>query len=404
MTTTNVPPVGLPVLQGVRVIDLASVIMGPYACQILGDLGADVVKIESPEGDIMRRVHRRDADGIGALALNINRNKRSIVLDLKSDRGKQAALDLIGTADILVTNMRPRALRKLGLTHGDLAEANPQLVYCNAQGFRSDSPAADYAAYDEVIQAASGMVDLMQRTTGQPSYVPTTMADKVCGLTIAYAVLAAYIGRLRTGRGQHVEVPMADTMFAFTLVEHIGGRAFEPPAGPVGFPRSLEPGHTAFPTKDGYACILPYTPRNAADFFDYVGHPGMKDRFTPEVFQERLPELYEAIGRYTAGHTTAEWEAFCSKHSIPFSPVMNLDRMGEHPYWASGHNLTVQEHPHEGPYRVIANPVRFSGAPGNVRRHCPELGEDTAQVLAEIGYTPEQIAAFLPEADPPESQ
>lgn len=400
ITPTSRPAEGPPVLQGVRVIDLASVIMGPYACQILGDLGADVVKIESPQGDVMRRVHKRSADGIGALSLNINRNKRSVVLDLKSEKGRSAALDLIGTADILVTNMRPRALRKLGLTYEDLAAANPRLVYCNAQGFRSDSSAADYAAYDEVIQAASGMVDLMQRTTGQPSYVPTVMADKVCGLTIAYAVLAAYIGRLRTGRGQHVEVPMADTMFAFTLVEHIGGRVFEPPDGPVGFPRSLEPGHTGFPTEDGYACVVPYTPRNAADFFDFVGHPEMKERFAPEFFQERLPELYEAIGRYTPAFTTAEWDAFCSEHSIPFSPVMNLDHVGEHPYWASGHNLTVEEHPHEGPYRVISPPVRFSEAPTGIRRHCPVLGEDTAEVLEEIGYTPEQIAALTPQ-DPP---
>lgn len=383
-----------PVLDGFRVIDLAGVIMGPYACQVLGDLGADVIKIESPTGDVMRHLHQRDEDSIGALALNINRNKRSVRLDLKSAEGKQAALDLVRGADALITNMRPRALRKLGLTHDDLAEINPGLVYCNAQGFRSDSPAADYAAYDEVVQAASGMVDLMKRVTGRPYYVPTTLADKVCGLTIAYSVLAALLGRERNGgRGQHVEVPMADTMFAFTLVEHLGDRAYEPASGPVGFPRSLEPGHAAFPTKDGHACILPYTPKNAADFFDFVGHPEEMERFGPEDFQQRLGELYGAVARYTEEHTTAEWDAFCSEHSIPFAPVMDLDRAGEHDYWSQGHMLDVQEHPQDGAYRVIGSPVRFAGEPPRVRRHCPELGADTEAVLAEIGYTGEQIAA-----------
>ncbi|MFB9431602.1 CaiB/BaiF CoA transferase family protein [Streptoalloteichus tenebrarius] len=390
-------------LDGLRVIDMAGVIMGPYACQILGDLGADVIKIEPPTGDVMRRLHRRDADSTGALALNLNRNKRSVRLDLKTPEGRQAALDLVATADALITNMRPRALRKLGLTYEDLAETNPGLVYCNAQGFRSDSPAADYAAYDEVIQACTGMVDLMRRTTGKPYYVPTALADKVCGLTIAYSVLAALLGRQRTGKGQHVEVPMADTMFAFTLVEHIGGLAYEPPAGPVGFPRSLEPGHAAFPTRDGHACILPYSYRDADAFFAFVGHPEEMDRFTRENFQSKVGELYEVLALYTEQHTTAEWEAFCSEHSIPFAPVMDLDHAGEHAYWAKGGMLDVQQHPREGGYRVIGNPVRFSGETGGVRRHCPELGEDTESVLSEIGYSPERIAAVLDASTPPAS-
>jgi crotonobetainyl-CoA:carnitine CoA-transferase CaiB-like acyl-CoA transferase len=380
-------------LDGLRVIDLASVIMAPYACQILGDLGADVIKIEPPGGDVMRRLQRRDENSTGALALNLNRNKRSVRLDLKSPAGQQAALDLIATADVLITNMRPRALRKLGLSYEDLAEANPRLVYCNAQGFRSDSPAADLAAYDEVIQAASGMVDLMRRVTGRPYYVPTAMADKICGLTILYATLAALYSREHTGRGQQVEVPMADTMFAFTMVEHIGGRAYEPPAGPVGFPRSLEPGHAALPTLDGYACILPYSYANVVAYFTIVGHPEEADRWTPESLQHHLGDLYEAVARYSALHTTEEWSKLCAEHSIPFAPVMDLDHAGEHDYWAAGHLFDVQEHPQEGAYRVIGDPVKFSAADRGVRRHSPELGADTGDVLAELGYTSEQIAA-----------
>lgn len=385
---------GAPALDGVRVIDMASVIMGPYAAQVLGDLGADVVKIESPTGDVMRHLHKREEQSIGALALNLNRNKRSVQLDLKSPEGKQAALDLIRTADILITNMRPRALHRLGMSYEDLAEANPRLVYCNAQGFRTDSPAADFAAYDEAIQAASGMVDLMKRITGEPYYVPTTLADKVSGLTIAYAALAALVGRQRTGRGQRVEVPMADTMFAFTLVEHLGGRAYEPQSGPVGFPRSLEPGHAALPTRDGYACILPYNLKNAADFFDHVGHPEEMEQFTPENFQERLADLYQAVAKYTRERTTEEWREFCSAHSIPFAPVMDLDHAGEHDYWAEGRMLDVRQHPTEGAYRAIRPPVRFSESEHEVRRDCPRLGEDTDAVLGEIGYTREQLAAL----------
>jgi crotonobetainyl-CoA:carnitine CoA-transferase CaiB-like acyl-CoA transferase len=380
-------------LDGLRVIDLASVIMAPYACQILGDLGADVIKIEPPDGDVMRRLQRRDEHSTGALALNLNRNKRSVSLNLKTPAGKQAALDLIATADVLITNMRPGALHRLGLSYEDLAEANPRLVYCNAQGFRSDSPAADLAAYDEVVQAASGMVDLMRRVTGQPYYVPTAMADKICGLTIVYAVLAALYGRDRTGQGQHVEVPMADTMFAFTMVEHIGGRAYEPQAGPVGFPRSLEPGHAALPTKDGYACILPYSYPNVVAYFTIVGHPEEAERWTPQSLQEHLGELYEAVAQYSRLHTTDEWAKLCGEHSIPFAPVMNLDHAGEHDYWAAGHLLDVQQHPQEGPYRVIGNPVHFSAAEAGVRRHSPAIGADTDEVLGELGYTPEQLTA-----------
>ncbi|WP_380171531.1 CaiB/BaiF CoA transferase family protein [Kineococcus sp. DHX-1] len=395
MTTQNTEnPTGTPNLEGLRVVDLSTVIMAPYACQLLGDLGADVVKIESPTGDVMRLLQRRDEESTGALALNLNRNKRSVRLDLKSPAGKQAALDVIASADVLVTNMRPRALAKLGLSYEDLAETNPRLVYCNAQGFRSDSAAADLAAYDEVVQAASGMVDLMRRVTGTPYYVPTAMADKICGLTIVYAVLAALLGRERTGRGQRVEVPMADTMFAFTMVEHIGGRAYEPQAGPVGFPRSLEPGHAALPTKDGHACILPYSWANVVAYFDVVGHPEEVEGWDAVTLQDHLGDLYEAVGRYSRTHTTQEWSQICAEHSIPFAPVMDLDHAGEHDYWSQGGLLDVQEHPQEGAYRVIGDPVRFSESPSGVRRHSPALGADTEEVMAELGWDAERLAAL----------
>ncbi|MCS0637738.1 CoA transferase [Streptomyces sp. LP05-1] len=374
-------------LEGLRVVDLATVVMGPYAARILGDLGADVIKIEAPGGDVMRQLHKRREDGIGALMLNLNRNKRSVVLDLKTPEGHQDALDIIATADVLITNMRPRALKKLGLTYEDLAGANPELVYCQAAGFRSDSPYADRAAYDEVIQSTSGMVDLMRRATGKPAYVPTVLADKVCGLAIVQAVQAALLARVRTGRGQRVEVPMADTMFAFTLLEHIGGRAFEPPHGDVGFPRSLAPRHEAVPTKDGFACILPYSVANVHDFFQEVGRADLTEdaRFADrDAMREHIGELYDLIAQYTPERTGAEWAEFCARASIPFAPVLDLDHAGEHAYWAEGGMLALADHPDEGAYRVIGSPFHFSGTPTVLRRHCPALGEHTEEVRAEV--------------------
>lgn len=419
-------------LSGVRVIDLASVVMGPYAAQILGDLGADVIKIEAPGGDVMRRVDRRDSDsGIGGIALNLNRNKRSAALDLKTPEGHRAALDLIKDADVVITNMRPKALRKLGLTYDDLAAVNPRPIYCNAQGFRSDSQYADLPAYDEVIQATSGMVDLMRRTTGQAHYVPTILADKVCGLTIAYSVLAALVGRGRTGRGAHVEVPMTDTMFAFTLVEHLAGGAYasdaeagseqtdsetgsetnskansetdsgtgpETETGGTGFARSLSPAHRASRTKDGWACVLPYSHRNFVDFFTHVGHPEVMEdaRYaTPDALRRNTPDLYEEVARHTERHTTDEWAAICTRLSIPFGRVLNINHIDSHPYWAEGGMLQTLQHPTEGPYRAVGNPIRFSGETLPMRRHCPRIGEHTEELLAEAGWSPERIAAAL---------
>ncbi|MFC7310432.1 CaiB/BaiF CoA transferase family protein [Streptomyces monticola] len=390
-------------LDGIRVIDLASVVMGPYAAQILGDLGADVIKIEAPDGDVMRMMNRRDSESdIGGISLNLNRNKRSAALDLKTPEGREAALALVGTADVLITNMRPKALKKLGLTYDDLAAAHPGLIYCNAQGFRSDSAYADLPAYDEVVQATSGMVDLMRRATGEAHYVPTILADKVCGLTIAYSVLAALVARQRTGRGQHVEVPMTDTMFAFTLVEHLAGGAYaaehdERAAGSAGFARSLSPGHRAYATKDGWACILPYSHRNFTDFFDYVGRPEVMadERFaTPDGVRRNTPALYDEVAKETGRHTTDEWAGICAGLNIPFGRVLDIDRVDSHPYWSDGGMLRTVRHPSEGDYRAVGNPVRFDGEPVPMRRHCPRVGEHTGELLAEAGWSEERIAAL----------
>ncbi|MBB4689126.1 CaiB/BaiF CoA transferase family protein [Amycolatopsis jiangsuensis] len=384
-------------LDGLRVIDMAAVVMGPYAAQILGDLGADVIKVEPPAGDLTRHTHPRRHPGMGALALNVNRNKRSIALDLKAPEGREAFLELVRSADVLITNTRPGGLRRLGLDPESLAEVNPRLVFCTAQGFRSDSGRADLAAYDEIVQSASGLADLMRRATGQPAYVPTILADKVCALTIVYSVLAAVVHQRATGQGQHVEVPMTDTMLAFNLVEHLSGQTFEPPQGPVGFPRSLSTGHRAVPTADGWACILPYTPRNIHDFFLAVDREEFAEdqRFADAGSLSRhYADLYALIEGLSPQRTTAEWAELCAEHSIPFAPVLDLDDAPSDEYFREGGVVSTARHPTEGEYRLVGSPVRLSGTPATVRRHTPHLGEHTTELLEELGLPADRIAAL----------
>ncbi|MBE1502503.1 crotonobetainyl-CoA:carnitine CoA-transferase CaiB-like acyl-CoA transferase [Amycolatopsis lexingtonensis] len=373
-------------LDGVRVIDLSTVVMGPYAAQILGDLGADVIKIESP-ADTVRVGQYRTTPGMTALNLNVNRNKRSVALNLKDDAEREQALKLIDTADVLITNMRPGALSRLGLNYADVAERNPRLVYAHAQGFRGDSPQAGNAAYDETVQASSGLVDVANRALGQPVYLPTIIGDKVSSLTIAYSVLAALVHRDKTGEGQQIEIPMTDTLLAFNLVEHLAGHTYEPAEGPTGFGLSMTKGHAAVHTKDGLACVIPYNPKNFRDFFAAAGRPDLAE--DPRVNGEAIDRadnewLTEQIAACAPALTTAEWAEVCAKHSIPMAPVLELDRAHEDPYVRDGHLLDTVEHPSEGTIRTVGIPVKFSATPGSIRRLAPLAGQDTAEVLAEL--------------------
>ncbi|WP_326837277.1 CoA transferase [Amycolatopsis rhabdoformis] len=373
-------------LHGVRVIDLSTVVMGPYAAQILGDLGADVIKIESP-ADTVRVGQYRTTPGMTPLNLNVNRNKRSVALNLKDAGEREQALALIDTADVLITNMRPGALARLGLDYAEVASRNPGLIYAHAQGFRSDSDRAGNAAYDETVQAASGLVDIANRAIGKPVYLPTILGDKVSSLTIVYTVLAALHHRDRTGEGQQIEIPMTDTLIAFNLVEHLAGHVFEPAQGPTGFPLSMSQGHRAAPTKDGLACVIPYNPQNFRDFFAAAGRGDLVE--DPRVNGEAIDNadvdaLAELIDECAPALTTAEWAEVCAKHSIPFAPVLELDRAHEDPYVQDGHLLDTVEHPTEGTIRTVGIPVRFSATPGSIRRPAPVAGQDTAEVLAEL--------------------
>ncbi|WP_416876274.1 CaiB/BaiF CoA transferase family protein [Kitasatospora sp. SC0581] len=383
-------PSGRGLLAGVRVIELASVIMAPYAAQQLGDLGADVIKVEPPSGDMTRHYPPQRHPGMGGAALNLNRNKRSAAIDLKAPHGRDALLALLRTADVLITNLRPQALAKLRLGYHDVAAVNPGLIYANAQGFRSDSRYGTHAAYDDIIQAASGLVWLNHQVSGQPHYVPTVLADKICGMQIAQSVLAALHHREHGGTGQHIEVPMADTMLAFNLVEHLGAAALETD-GAFGSPRSLSPQRRALRTADGWMCILPQSDRNWRDFTAFVGRPELAadPRFATGPDRARNADaFYPLLAGLTGHHTSAQWQEFCDRAGIAAAPVLDLASAATTAYAREGGLLREADHPTEGRYRVIGLPVRYSAYPEPELRPCPAIGQHTEEVLREAGFDP----------------
>jgi crotonobetainyl-CoA:carnitine CoA-transferase CaiB-like acyl-CoA transferase len=390
MTTT---PADGP-LGGIRILDLTSVIMGPFATHILADLGADVIKVESPEGDSLRHYEPLRNPGMAGNILNLHRNKRSIVLDLKRPECCAALNRLIETADVFVHSVRPKAIARLGYGYEQVRAIKPDIVYCGAYGFGADGPYSDKPAYDDLIQAGSGVAALYGEVHGEPAYVPTVICDKLAGQAIAYAVLGALFQRERGGGGQAIEVPMLETTIEFNLAEHMYGSAFIPPLGKPGFTRLLTRQRKPYRTKDGYACILPYSDRNWQDFYDFTGRTEFRDdarfgRLSDRV--QNIAVLYEMIGQEAPKRTTAEWVAFCDRVSIPCMPVLSLEELPEDPHVKAVGLFGTADHPSEGRYRSVRPPVSFSGAPFRIRRHAPRLGEHTAEVLAEAGFSKQEI-------------
>jgi crotonobetainyl-CoA:carnitine CoA-transferase CaiB-like acyl-CoA transferase len=359
------------------------------ATQLLGDMGADVIKVESAAGDVFRHVTPQRHGGMSHAHLNLNRNKRSVVLDLKSDEGRGQLERLLQTADVLVSNMRAPAMRRLGLDYESLQARHPRLVYCACYGYSEQGPYAGRPAIDDTIQAASGLAWL-QGGAGQqaPCYVNSIVVDKIVGLYVANAVACALLARERTGLGQAVEVPMFECMVAFLLPEHLAGLTFVPPEGGSGYARLLNEYRRPFRTRDGYLSVVPYTDVQWRRFFELAGKPGMIDdpRYCSLNSRSRhFPELYGFVEETLPARGTAEWVSLLAQADIPFAPVNSIDALLDDPQLAATRFWHRSDHPTEGALVQPGIPVHFSRTPGSIRRPAPALGEHTQEVLRELG-------------------
>jgi crotonobetainyl-CoA:carnitine CoA-transferase CaiB-like acyl-CoA transferase len=374
-------------LDGVRIVDLTTVVMGPLATRMLADMGADVIRVESPEGDVIRDYQPMRSPKMSAFGMNLNRNKRSIVLDFK-DTDDRATLDrLIATADVVVTNMRRSALARLGLDEAGVRAVKPDVIYCIANGYGSDGPKADDAAYDDVIQAASGLASMFSWVGDEPRLVPSIYADKITGVHVAFAISSALHGRARTGKGCSIEVPMAETMAAFNMVEHLSGHTFEPHLGSFSYNRIRTPHRKPRQTTDGWIVILPYSDDNWQQFWTFGERPDYLDdeRFATQSKRvDHADALYSLLDGIIAMKSTVEWLGFCAEHSIPASEVIELEHLGDDPHFAAVELIRSDVHPTEGAYRYVRDPIRIDGTTAPLRHHAPRLGADTDAILGEL--------------------
>ena len=386
-------------LEGYRVVDLTTVLFGPYATQIMGDMGADIVKVEPPIGESNRQVGPAKTPGMSAQFMVLNRNKRSIMLDLAKPEGLAALKRLVESADVFVHNMRPRAVRKLGIDYDAIAAVKPDIVYCSTIGYGSKGPYKDRPAYDDLVQGASGIAALQARHLGgDPRYVGTVVADKTGGLTALYAILMGLLHRERTGEGQNIEVPMFESLVSYALMEHLYGRCFEPAIGGMGYDRVLSRNRKPYRTKDGHVCALPYTDKHWRAFFGLAGRPELADdpRFsTMSKRTENIEELYAMVDQVMQNRTTEEWLAALEEADIPFAPVNDLPDLLEDPHLKAVDFFPMISHPTEGELRMIGIPIRMSKTPGAIRTPPAHLGEHSVEVLAEAGFGADEIDALI---------
>lgn len=385
-------------LTGYKVVDLTSVVMGPYATQIFGDMGADVIKVESPEGDIMRHMGAAQRPAMGPIHLAVNRNKKSLVLDLRQPAAREALLRVIKDADVFVHSMRPDAIERLGLGYEAVRAVRSDIVYCGAYGYSKAGPYALEPAYDDMIQGMCGMASLNQHLAGEPRFTPTIVGDKVAGLTIAYSVLGALLHRSSTGEGQSLEVPMFETLVSFMMIEHLWERAFDPIQGAAGYPRVLSQLRKPHRTTDGYICMLPYTDRNWQDFFRLAERPDLaaEPRYSTATSRsENYETLYGALGQIIAGHSSEYWLTKCRSLSIPVAPVNSLEDLFDDPHLRAVGTFFQAEHPSLGTITQVKQPVNFSRTPSEIRSLAPGLGEHSRELLTQAGLSSVEIDALV---------
>ena len=387
-------------LHGIRIIDMTSVLMGPFASQALGDMGADVVKVEAPQGDLVRQIGPARHEGMGPIFLNTNRSKRSVVLDLKHPEGVAALRKLLATADVLMYNVRPQAMARLGLDYESVAALNPRIVYAGLFGFGQDGPYAARPAYDDLIQGAATLPHLIARAAGGiPRYVPTAMADRIVGQTAVGAILATLIARDRTGRGDRVDIPMFETMVAFVLGDHMGGLTYEPPLDAGGYPRQLSPERRPYRTRDGYICALVYNDKQWEGFLRGIGReslPREDERFATFANRSRnIDHVYGWLSKVFEERTTAEWMKLLEEADVPFMPMHDLQSVLHDPHLEATGFFQPVQHPSEGPILSMRTPAQWTNNTAEAPRLAPRLGQHTVEVLREAGYSGAEVERML---------
>ncbi|HXI08860.1 MAG: CaiB/BaiF CoA transferase family protein [Bradyrhizobium sp.] len=386
-------------LKGIKVIDMTSVLMGPFATQALGDYGADVIKVESPEGDVTRQIGPSRHPGMGPVFLNTNRSKRSICLDLKKPAGREAVLRLLKTADVLVYNVRPQAMARLQLGYDVVSKVNPRLVYAGVFGFGQDGPYAAKPAYDDLIQGATALPALMAKTSedGVPRYVPNALVDRIVGLTAVGAICASLVHRDRAGQGQRVDIPMFETMASFVMGDHMGGLTYDPPLDKGGYARHLSRDRRPYKTSDGYICVIVYNDKQWENFFAATGRDDLRKDPKFATFAGRAANIdvvYAELARILETRSTAEWMDILTRADVPVMPMHDLETLLTDPHMVATDRFPVVEHPTEGKIRSMKVSANWSETPAETDRLAPRLGEHNAEVLREAGYSDDEIAAM----------
>lgn len=373
--------------------------MGPYATQILADLGADVIKVEPPEGDILRDVGPMRNPGMGHIYLHVNRNKRSVVLDLKQPAGRDAALRLAEKSDVLVFNVRPKAMARLGLSYEDVKKVNPKIIYAAAVGYGEGGSYSGKSAYDDLIQGAAAIPALTQMSGADlPRYAPVTLADRSVGLNVAIAINAALYYREKTGRGQSIEVPMFESLVQFVMGDHLGGLSFDPPIGEAGYKRLIAKHRRPYATNDGYVCVLIYNDKQWQSFFDLIGKPELKDDPRFRNHTERgvnIAEIYAYVADIMQTRSTADWLQALDAADIPVMPMHTPSSLVTDPHLEASGFFQLVEHPTEGMLRMMKPTLSWSEGPLTIRSLPPSLGQHSAEILREAGYSDEDITEMV---------